>query len=119
MKDLIKFALEMPAGDLQKYGTLFLSGPIPEKMSRGELIALQLVERASFGDLEAVKEIRHWIVEDPKAPAGGGDTYYTFLMNLAGAKPSDLPPEATKGLRQIAQVIEAKGTPSSNLLDDL
>lgn len=127
MKELIKYALEMPVGDLQKYGTLFLSGPVPESMTRGELIALQLLERASFGDLEAVKEIRQWILEDPKSAApAAGTNYYQFLIQMAGAEaPGAFPAEAAQGLRKMAQAIEVKvkavqeNTTPVDLLEDL
>lgn len=121
MKELMKFALEMPAGDLTKYGTLFLSGPIPDKMTRGELIALQLVERASYGDLDALKELRQWIVEDPKAPVGGSN-YYQFLIQLSGEKDTPDLMSTAPNLQKLARIIETQATPSSvdlSVLDDL
>lgn len=123
LKELIKFALEMPVGDLAQYGTLFLSGPIPEKMTRGELIALQLIQRASYGDLDAVKEIRQWVVEDPKTAPIGGDTYYQFLINTAEADKEKKVLERLplEGLKNLASAIEAKARviPPSELLEDL
>lgn len=122
MKELIKYALEMPVGELQKYGTLFLSGPIPTSMTRGELIALQLLERASFGDLEAIKELRQWVVEDPKAQGAGGTTnYYQFLLQMASGEPLPINPETVKGLQEMASKIEKKviELPASEILDDL
>lgn len=112
MKQLMEYALTMPVGDLQKYGSLFLSGPIPATMTRGELIALQLVERASYGDLDAVKELRAWIAEDPKRGTadGAGVTYYQFLLQLSnGQVPTDgtpVPPGAAKSLQALAKAVE-------------
>lgn len=118
MRELIQFALDMPAHDLTKYGTLFLSGPIPDKMTRGELIALQLVERASFGDLDAVKEIRAWTADTKDTPKEG-TTYYQFLIQMAGGKAADTK-EAALGMQQIARVIETTAKESSSsVLDDL
>lgn len=113
MKELMEFALTMPVGDLQKYGTLFLSGPVPATMTRGELIALQLVERASYGDLDAVKELRNWVAEDPKRAAPtGGTTYYQFLVNLADGKlPTDgtqVNPDMAKSLQALAKAVESQ-----------
>jgi len=122
MRELIKFALEMPVEDLEKYRTVF-TGTLPDKMTRGELIALQLIERASFGDLDAVKELRYWVVEDPKAPGAGGTNYYQFLIQLSQGVPvsTPLPPDAAEGLRKMVTAIEIKAEepPANDLLDDL
>lgn len=125
MRELIDYALSMPVNELQKYGTMFLSGPVPEKMSRGELIALQLVERACIGDLEATKELRQWILVDPdkaKTGATGGNTYYQFLVQLSGKEPpKTIPAEMVGGLAHIAKQIdrEVKAKESADLMDDL
>lgn len=123
LKQLIKFALDMPAGELTQYGTLFLTGPMPENMTRGELIALQLVNRASFGDLDAIKELRNWVVEDPKNPgSGGGDTYYQFLVDARGAGAEAPAPEALKNLAKTIEVKierEKRNLIPSKILDDL
>ena len=112
IKELMEYALTMPVGDLQKYGTLFLSGPVPATMTRGELIALQLVERASYGDLDALKELRAWIAEDPKRAATpeGGTTYYQFLVQLSnGQVPSDgvTTPTTARSLQAMARAVGA------------
>lgn len=120
LKELIKYALEMPAGDLSQY-TLFLSGKIPEVMTRGELIALQLADRACHGDLDAIKELRQWVVEDPKNPSAGNTNYYQFLIQMAQGAPAPISPDAVRGLRSIAETIQVKvkELPSSDILDDL
>lgn len=123
MKELIKYALELPVGDLEKYGNIFLSGPLPTNMTRGELIALQLIERASYGDLDAVKELRQWVVEDPKSPTAGGTNYFQFLTVIAegGKVPDNLPPVTAEGFKTLVKTIEAKASapPQNDLLDDL
>lgn len=131
LKELIKYALGMPAPDLAQY-LIFSNGPLPDQMTRGELIALQLLDRACKGELDAVKELRQWVQEDPKDPAtAGGTNYYQFLINLAGGPPAESPepaaqvaPETAKNLKKLAKaIIEIEATPAppprSPLLDDL
>jgi len=120
MKDLIKYALDMPAGDLATYGTLFMSGPVPDRMTRAELIALQLVDQAAHGDLAAIRELRTWIVDDPKAPQGGTN-YYQYLIQLSGEDAKSVDPKSiAPNLAKLTQIIETQVLPPSpSPLDDL
>lgn len=116
LNEILTTLLALPAGDLSMYG-IDPSGGLPVDITKLELIAMKLIERACIGDKEAAKEVFDRLLGKPmqhQTKQIKVETYQDFLLQIVHKEQLEKKP-----VNEILEVKNLESNKQNSIVEDL